>query len=186
MSLLCFFLLFGWNAVAAAEHLNEPNQVYSRSSQLSVQNINNAVEVLRDPNKVIAEKTTEFFGEKPSDAQNITQPVRDPTQMSGSFRQALRSYAPRTPSTNDAGTQVIVPTITLAGKVYVPPSLNNLKRDERSSVALSIDDTIVHLKEGDTSSIIKKEHLITIIVEHISEHAVQIKLQPSNETLILH
>lgn len=186
MFLLCFILLFGWNAVANAEHLSEPNNIYSPSSQSKVQNINKAVEVLRDPGKVIAEKTAEFFSENASDEEPSMPAMRDPTQMSGSFRQALRSYAPKTTQTNDAGAQVIVPTITLAGKVYVPPSPDPFNQSERSSVALSIDNTIVHLKEGDASSIIKNEHLITIFVERISEHAVHVKLQPSNETLILH
>lgn len=188
MFLLCFLVLFGWHTTAFAEHLTEPNQVYNRSSQLTVQNINKTVEVLRDPGKVIKEKAAEIFSENTGQSTPAKQPqLRDPTQMGPTFRQALRSYSPKTTNVNNnAQNQPIVPTITLAGKVYVPPVPMGQKQLEHSSVALKIDGQILHLKEGDSSSVIKKEHLITVTVESISQYAVQIKLLPSGETLFLH
>ena len=161
MFFLRILILFGFCSLAFANHTTEPktepNQVYNHSSQLTVENIN---------------KATELF--------------RDPTKMSGNFRQVLKALKPKTAT--DASTEgAIVPQIKLIGKVFVPKTSGTFAfANNASSIVLEIDGQVVYLKEGAMSSIIKKEHLITINVEEISQYYVKLIVQPGNETLILH
>lgn len=158
MFFLPFILLLSLCSMALADHKTEPNQVYNPSSQLTVENLNKATEILRDP-----------------------------TKMSGNFRQALKKLKPSTPA-NENSDGPKVPDIKLLGKIYVPKTLNNLAipSSKVSSVSLSIDKQTIYLKEGAMSSVIKKEHLITVHVEEITQHYVKLTIQPNNETLILH
>lgn len=158
MYFLRIFILFGFCSLAYAEHKTEPNQVYNRSSQLTVDNIN---------------KVTELF--------------RDPTKLSGNFRQVLKDLKPKT-ATDASTTGAIVPQIKLIGKVFEPKISTVLALSDinLSSVVLDIEGQVLHLKEGAMSSVVKQEHLISIRVEEITQNYVKLNIQPGNETMILH
>ena len=178
--LLFYFFLLSSSVTWAEETQNpaENNMIYSRSSKLTVDNINKAVEILRDPVAAIKGKT---------------QPLKDPTQINENFQQAIKNSrgAGSAPGA-DENTQNL-PGIRLLGKIYHPRSareiLTRQKTDlpeKQSSIVLQIEDEIVHLHEGDSSSVIKNNQLYTIEVEEITPYAVKLLLKPNQATLVLH
>ena len=191
-----FILLFllSFSSLSVAEHLSEPNMVYNKSSQLTVGNINKTIEVIRDPSKVIAASLGGGIAESMKSAipslssKTSAEPLHDPTQMSGNFRQMLESYSPKNPVASTGSESNVVPLIDLLGKIFIPfdPLIDSQEQQEKSSVVLNVNEKTVHLQEGAKSSIVIQEHIITVSVEEITKHYVKIKLTPSNETLLLH
>lgn len=137
-----------------AEHTDKKNQVYNAHSQLTVDKINKAVEVLRNP-----------------------------TVMSGNFRQALQNLSPRVPeafaatTSPDIDDQKDMPFISLIGKV--------ISKDKPSSVVLRINDHSVHMTEGGTSSQLVNRKIVNIRVDKVTEDAVTIFLSPFKQTMVL-
>jgi len=170
---------------ALAEDVQQPavnNQLYSRSSKLSVDNINKATTVLRDP--VAAIKNT---------GETKQPPLKDPTKINQNFLQALKHSRGKGTASQTDQQSVNFPTIRLLGKVYHPKTAREilkqnkpLNTDEQSSIVLQIDGDVVHLHEGDSSSVIKNNQLYTIEVEEITPYSVTLILQPAQETLVLH
>ena len=197
MFYLRLFILLSYTSVGIAEHISEPNMVYNKSSQLTVDKLNKTTEIFRDPTKVVGASMGDISIDGLKNAlpslprlpsQQATQPLHDPTQMSGNFRQALRSYTPSVTNTGTSSESNVVPLIELMGKVYMPVDRQADKtgNNDVSSVVLSINEKTFFLKEGAKSSVIIREHIITVSVEEIAENYVRIKLSPSNETLLLH
>jgi len=196
MFLLRVLLLLAYTSFSVAEHLSEPNMVYNKSSQLTVDNINKTIEIIRDPTQVIGASmgnvSVKSLKNAIPDLSSLTnrkpQPLRDPTEMSGNFRQALNSYKPKTTTTDSDTESNAVPTIELIGKVFIPvdPLSMDQQYQDRSSVVLNINEKAVHLKEGARSSIVIQEHIVTVSVEEITKQYVKIRLSPSNETLLLY
>lgn len=122
-----------------------------------------------------------------------TEVLRDPTQMSVNFRQALETYQPAANTT--PGKTVVMPMIRLIAKVLAKPTkvavrLENGETEyieqNHSLVALEFNGNIVHLKEQDKTSVIKDNQLFTLVVDEITASYVQVRLLPVNETLLLH
>jgi len=87
------FLLLGFSSVILADHETPPNQVYNANSQLTVENINKVVEILRDP-----------------------------TAMSSNFRSALGRLpgnidTPIVERNVDENGELLLPDIEMVGKV---------------------------------------------------------------------
>ncbi len=169
---------------AQAEDVQKPaknNMLYNRSSQLSVKNINKATTVLRDPVAAIRHKN------------ETTETLKDPTQINENFRQALKnSRVGGSAQTTDNNT-LNFPTIRLLGKVYRPKTAHEILTHKKtvapgqqSSIVLQVDDEVVHLHEGDSSSVIKNNQLYIIEVKAITPYSVKLLLKPSQETLVLH
>lgn len=129
-----FIIFLVCSAVAFAEQKTEPNQVYSKRSQLNVKNVNKAVEI-----------------------------IRDPTAMSSNFRQALRglpgSVAPVSTKTDEAGYQALnLPEIELVGKIFSengPPSVvfkargkyHHFEEGEQVSKVINNQVVTLHVQE---------------------------------------
>lgn len=190
MVFLRYFFIFCFSSSLFAEHLEQQNQVYNQNSKLTVDNINKAVEALRNPMAVVTKNASMApVGNLP----DITEAMRDPTLMSGNFRQALQGYSAKGTGGTSSSKGPVVPTIAVLGKVFIPKDsfLDQARLSETgqlsvSSVALSFDSSTLHLKEGDTSSIIKNEHVISLKVIEIARDYVKVSLSPSNEVLFLH
>lgn len=109
MHVLGFLLLTAFMPQTFAGHDDPAGPVYSPKSQLTVETINNAVEV-----------------------------IRDPTRMSESFRQAIKNIVPpaqaNAPSTGVGGNGDGLPAIELVGKVLTPnkPAAVVLRIDQHS------------------------------------------------------
>jgi len=197
MFFLRLLILFSFSSLALAEHLSQPNKVYNKASQLTVDNLNKTTEMLRDPTKVIGASmgNISITGLKEAlpnmprlSGGKDEQVLHDPTQMSGNFRQALKSYSPQVPVASSGSSSNSVPIINLIGKVYISTErlATEQSKQEKSSVVLDIDEKTIHLREGDKSSVIIKEHIVTVLVEEITKQYVKIRITPSNETLLLH
>ncbi len=192
LRLLLFFCL---SFSCFAEQKGENNLVYNRASQLTVDNINRASEILRDPGKILTEvlnnTSTAEAAVNPAGRQSQ---FRDPTQLSGTFRQALQAFQTKPDQREASDEERVTPDIELVAKVYIPKTagefirsaIDNQNASDASSIALKIDEDIVHLREGDMSSIIKNDYIFTLQIVEIAQHHVKLTLQPGNESLILH
>lgn len=146
-------LLLILSAPAALAEQNKPNSpVYSAQSQLTVDNINKAVGI-----------------------------IRDPTQMSMNFRQALKNIVPEAqaniPATGPAGSANALPFVELAGKVLTP--------DKPAIAVLRINSHPVHIEEGGSTSMINDGKFLTVRVDEITEQHVKVMLVELNKPLIL-
>lgn len=157
------------------------NQVYSKSSASTVEKLNKATDSLRNPGKIlkkIAIGDDEEEQDEKSDAEEEI--LRDPTQMSGNFRQALKNVRPTTDgSTNgkDAGFPEM-PDISLAAKI--------MGRKNTASVILKVNKRNFNISEGKSASFIDSKHrLIRIRVDEIRRNYVKIFVLPHGEELIL-
>jgi|GEM_PF-1800486 len=190
--MLLRFILCGLVAVlplsaALAEEVQKPaenNMLYNRSSKLSVDNLNKAVTVLRDPMAAI---------KKTNEKQPALPALKDPTQINQNFRQALKNSR-GTGVTQENNEQALnFPAIRLLGKVYAPKTARELLKrdkafdiDKQSSIVLQIDGDVVYLHEGDSSSVIKNNQLYSVEVEEITPHSVTLILKPTQKTLVFH
>jgi len=147
-------LLFCCVPSAFAEHTEQKNQVYNAQSQLTVDNINQVVDVLRNP-----------------------------TVMSGNFRQALKNIAPgistATASTSGSNNdeENDLPFIELVAKVVTP--------DKPATVVLRVNDHTLHLTEGSTASQMVNRKIVNIRVDKITENNVTIFLSPFDQVMVL-
>ena len=149
------FLLLGFCTLAFAEHEQERapgNMVYSKGSGLTVDDLNKAVEVLRDP-----------------------------TAMSGNFRQALRVLSGNTPIPQTGATPAApkdfgLPDIEIVGRVY--------SENKPSTVVFKANGKYHHFEEGDQITRVINNQLVTFHVQEISEHSVRLLVMPFNKILI--
>mgnify|MGYP000450366467 CR=1 FL=1 len=154
MNWLAIFILSCYATLVVAEHTEKKNQVYNEASQLTVGNINQAVEVFRNP-----------------------------TVMSGNFRQALANIKPgiseAAASTLDLSDdeESDMPFIELVAKVLAP--------DKISTVVLRINDHSVHLTEGSTTSQLVNRKIVNIRVDKITKNDVTIFLSPFEQVMVL-
>ena len=137
----------------AVEHNNPKNAVYSEQSQLTVDNINKAVDV-----------------------------IRDPTQMSMNFKQALKNIAPTQattvlPETTSSASVQTLPKIELVGKV--------LCRRKAGTAVIRVDDRPFHVAQGRRLSMFHDGALWTIRVDEVTANHVKLFLVERNEVLIL-
>lgn len=193
--ILCFKILllfvFSFSVQAEAEnppHPHKPDtdniQVYTKQSTDAVETLNHAVEVLRDPTKALPlPETGKVIAKVDKVLDNVTERKelpRDPTQMSGNFRQALKNLnagSGANPNSNAAKNNPAsaMPAIELAAKIM----------GKNKSVMLRIKDRVIQVAEGGRMSLIENQQVISIQVEKIDPNQVRISVLPYNEHLIL-
>ncbi len=152
---LFYLLIFTTAPFAFGQEADPNNPVYNRQSQLSVNNINRVVEILRNP-----------------------------TVMSGNFRQALKDIAP---TISSASASVIspsgeyeendMPIIALVGKMITP--------DMPPSVVIRVNKSTFHLSEGRSASQLVNNKIVNIRVDKITENNVTIFLSPFEQVMVL-
>ncbi|WP_349431642.1 hypothetical protein Q9L42_019340 [Methylomarinum sp. Ch1-1] len=176
MKRLSLLLLLCLAQSAMAEHVKNINPNYSEGSNRKVEKLNQATEVLRDPplalDKIKQTITDAGDTNKPSSPPS---PIKDPTQINGSFNDALRRL-----STNRSGNQSAnkLPEISLSAKTYSEDGKN-------TSAILSINDKLYFIKPGGGFSFMQDNEIYQVQVESIDLHSVRIRLLPMNEILIL-
>lgn len=173
-----------WSEQTAAPPASKSNpdaQIYTKESSDNVAALNKAAEVLCDPTKALpfpeVGKSVDKVLDKVTEKKELP---RDPTQMSGNFRQALKNIpnsganntnpnaANNTPSPN-------IPAIELAAKVM----------GKNKSVMLRINNHVVQVAEGGQVSLIDSQRVITVRVDSIDKNQVKIFVLPLNQALIL-
>ncbi len=133
------------------------NQVYNAKSQLTVENINEAVGILRNP-----------------------------TEMSKNFREAMdqikrgRFTEDNSSSNNEElDDELSVPVIQLIGKV--------IAKDKPAKAVLNVNNRIFHVLEGSRSSLLVNRKIVNIRIDEIAEDHVTIFLDsPFNQSMVLH
>ena len=155
MKYLSILLFFCTVSSAFAEHTEQKNQVYNQKSQLSVENINQAVQILRNP-----------------------------TLMSGNFRQALKNIKPGVPTasaaspfSNDDGEENDMPFIELVAKV--------ISTEKPSTVVLRVNDHTLHLTKGNTASQLVNRKIVNIRIDEITDTYVKIFISPFGQEMVL-
>lgn len=156
------FWLLGFCSLVFAEQKQVPeqlqegapgNRVYSKGSGSKVNNINKTVEVLRDP-----------------------------SAMSGNFRQALRGLQGKSPPVTQgvptaAGAKKFeLPEIEIVGRVY--------SENKPATVVLKANGKYHHFVEGDQLTRVIDDQLVTFHVQEINEHRVRLLVMPFNKILI--
>lgn len=170
-----------------------PNvQVYTKESAANVEALNNATEVLRDPTKALplpeigkaVDKVTHTVADK-------KELPRDPTQMSGNFRQALKNMGPAPAAA--AGTTGNTAAVASAEKAIPMVELVAKIMGKNKSVLLRLKDRTgqvfeggqISLVEDGKISVINNQSVISFRVDKIDENEVRITVLPYNAKLIL-
>ena len=154
MKYLSILLFFCTVSSAFAEHTEQKNQVYNEQSQLTAEKLNQAVQVLRNP-----------------------------TLMSGNFRQALKNIKPGIPTASASSSNYKnnkendMPFIELVAKV--------MAKDKPSTIVLKVNDHTLHLTEGNTASQLVNRKIVNIRVDEITDSYVKIYLSPFEQVMVL-
>lgn len=145
-------LFFSVSFSVMAEHENDANsnQIYTKKSSEKINALNKTTEILRDP-----------------------------TQLSPNFRQALRGITPKGRSASNTKTKkaLALPEIELAGKV--------LAQSKKPKAMLRINKKIYYVSENSALSFVKNNQVITVKVLKVNKDHVKITVSPHNQTLIL-
>jgi hypothetical protein len=175
-----------------ALHADEP--IAPPRPQLTVENINKATKVLRDPT-VITEKIGQGLeGFALPTVKNATQPsggsvnkgeLKDSTLMNQNFRDALnRAIQNKTGMVeNGPGGANIAPVAPVLPKISLLASVWGHKN--KNSAMLRINDKTEMVYVGDKITSFENNQLIEIHVLEIQKHHVKITVFPANETIIL-
>ena len=158
--------------------------------KLTVENINKATEVLRDP-AVITGKIRQGLDNVTLATEDNTPPtsgssvnkgeLKDPTQMNQNFRDALNRI-----SQNKSG--AVAP-----GAPAAPPALPKMAmlasvcggQKNKNSAMLRINDKTEMVYIGDKISTLQNNELVEIQILDIHKHHVKVRVLPANETIIL-
>lgn len=163
----------------AAEGPSDVNQ--KQTPRLTVDNISQKSEILRNPGLSVdnpkAALTSEKAAPKPSapSLENSPEKIGDPTQMTGSFSQALSRIHGK-PGPGVGGPAAAMPQIELTAKVYLQGS---------KAVMLKTGDKSHLIKESGKFSLLDKNMLYEIRVDHIERNGVTITVMPLGQKLIL-
>lgn len=186
---LMLLLLLSCHPVYAEEPVVPPRP------QLTVENINKATKVLRDPT-VITEKIGQGLeGLALPTVKNATQPsggsenkgeLKDPTLMNQNFRDALnRATQNKTGMVeNGPGVANIAPAAPVLPKISLLASVWGGHKNKNSAM-LRINDKTEMVYVGDKITSFENNQLIEIHVLEIQKHHVKITVFPANETIIL-
>ena len=133
---------------ALAEHQDNNQSVYSKKSRLNVENLNNATEV-----------------------------IRDPTRISGSFREALNKIKPGNQQPQSSNGQQSLPDLRLNALVAGP--------GQTYSAMLKIEDEVRLVKTGYRLSVMSNKRLYEVVINDITDEELRLTLLPANETITL-
>lgn len=159
-------------------------QVYTKESGANVESLNKAAELLRDPIKALTSNKDE---KKVADKKELP---RDPTQMSGNFRQALKNMSPaQTPASGTSGNTAAssadkgIPMVELVAKIMGKNKSVLLRLKDRT--AQVFEGGQVSLVEDGRISVIDGHSVVNFRVDKIDAHEVEITVLPYNAKLIL-
>jgi hypothetical protein len=162
-------------------------QVYTKQSSEAVDNLNKAAEVLANPAKALLPDHEENKAAPAADSANNNslglmdkRPLpRDPTQMSGNFKQEFKKVSTNNVASPNAVNNPAarnIPTLELAAKIM----------GKHKSVMLRVNNKrIIQIVEGEQFSLVENNQLITIRVEKINKNQIRLLISPPNEYLIL-
>ncbi len=160
MKYFLLFIFFCLSMPASAEHLT--NQDAGDNNQSASTRNANAVDT-DEPD----DQTTDSF-----DAH-----IQDPTQMTGSFEDALRRIQSSNNNSN-SGSNSTLPTILVSGKTYS-------ENGKHVSAILTINDQQYFVRPGSLVSFMQNNTIYEITVTKIDMYSIHVRLQPLNQTLIL-
>jgi hypothetical protein len=188
---LLTLLLFCWSLLAHGYAEADQDR-----AKLTVENINAAREILRDPtlaNASLKAKVGKLAGPTRSAVEDITRattmerlepeepdqsPFKDPTKMSGSFRATMNKMTVRqTTKITSTGSPPPMPEISLAAIVY--------GSEKEYYAMLHVDENTVLIKEGDKATFVDNNKVIDLVVQQITKNDVRIAVQPSNQQIVL-
>ncbi|WP_341327413.1 hypothetical protein [Methylotuvimicrobium sp. KM2] len=107
-----------------------------------------------------------------------TEVLRDPTQMSGNFRQAVKNMAPaQAPSSSAGAARQNFPTIELVAKA--------MRTEKAGKVVLRVGNSLLHMRLDNSVSIMHNGALLTLRVDEITAEHVHVHLVEFNQSLIL-
>ncbi|MDD1611942.1 MAG: hypothetical protein LUQ57_02250 [Methylococcaceae bacterium] len=111
--------------------------------------------------------------------ENGPKKIGDPTQMTGSFTEALSRIhgKPGGPSGGATAAQPAVPQIELTAKVYL--------QDSKAAVILKVGDKSHLIKKDEKFSFLDKNMLYEIQVDRIDDNGVTLTVLPLGRKLIL-
>lgn len=189
-------LLLTIGPVAAVGYgATEKNLLYNEKSRLTVDNINRATEVLRDPSVAgenLRHHLDQVAGKARTQAEDAVRSVdrsleaqaggrskiKDPTKISGSFRAALGNMTVRqTTAITTTGASPQLPKISLAAIVY--------GNDQTYHAMLHVDDRTVLIREGDKTTFMDNDKLVEIVVQEITRSDIRLAVYPSNQLIVL-
>jgi hypothetical protein len=182
-------LLLSSQALYAEEPVTPPRP------KLTVENINKATEVLRDPT-VITEKIEQGIKNVASSASKKTTPapsdnsanqgeLKDPTLMNQNFRDALnRVTQNKTGSVANSPGTGIAPLGPVLPKMSLLASVWGGQKDKISAM-LRINDKTEMVYIGDKITSFEHNQVIEIQILDIHKHYVKVRVLPANETIIL-
>jgi hypothetical protein len=181
--MLLLLLLLSCHAVYAEEPIARP------SPRLTVENINKATEVLRNP-AVITEKIGQGLegfrlpvakNTPPAPDGNVNKgELKDPTLMNQNFREALDRI-----NQNKSGTGSPVTSAAPAlPKMSLLASVCGGKKTKNSAM-LSINDRTEMVYIGDKITTLESNQVVEIQILDIHRHHVKVRVLPANETIIL-
>ncbi|MGR8941765.1 MAG: hypothetical protein ACU83V_00180 [Gammaproteobacteria bacterium] len=161
-----------------------PDANLKQTPRLTADNIEQKTGILRNPGLAVdnakAASTSETAAPKASapSLENSPKKIGDPTQMTGSFSQALSRIhgKPGAAGGGSAAAPPAMPQIELTAKVYLQGS---------KAVMLKTGDKSHLIKEGGKFSLLDKNMLYEIQVDSIERNGVTITVMPLGQKLIL-
>ena len=157
--------------------------------QLTVENINKATEVLRDPTVISEKMEQRLKGLASPTVKNAPPPpgdsapdggLKDPTLMNQNFRDALNRKTNKAVNgpAGPASETPVLPKIRLLASVCGGQKNTN-------SAMLDINGKTHMVRADDKFSFVDNNRVMEIQVIEIHEHYVKVMVLPFNETLIL-
>jgi len=188
-TILVLLLAISWPIRAEQPLPANPVAVANQPPQLTVANIDPKTEILPNPGLAV-DKTSQVLPPQAKPVQNLTtaepatlveneRPISDPTQMTGSFSQAL-SRIHGQPGQNSAGAAAApaaFPSITLAAKA--------IRQHHNKSAMLNVADKIYMVKQGGKFSFMENNLLYEIQVNKIENDFVDITVLPMGRQMTL-
>ncbi len=176
-------LLLSCHSVYAEEPIAQP------SPRLTVENINKATEVLRDPTVITEKMGQGLEGFRLPAAKNTTPApdgnvnkgeLKDPTQMNQNFREALNRI-----NQNKSGTGApVAPAAPALPNMSLLASVCGGHKNKNSAM-LHINDKTEMVYVGDQITTLQNNQLVEIQILDIHKHYVKVRVLPANETVIL-
>lgn len=153
----------------------------SQPPPLTEDNINQQTRILRDPGMALDNAKQVLLGQAPADTQAapITldthgKRIADPTQMTGSFTQALSRIKP---GQGVAAAAPALPLISLVAKA--------ISHANKKSAMLNVANNVRMVREGSKFSFIENNQLYEVQVNKIDSDHVDITLLPMGRQMIL-
>ncbi len=185
----------GLVGIALAEDVQPVAPEANSPRRLIVDNINKTTEILRDPTvavdnalkaivpsvrSAVSDTVAGVADKLPGAAEAVTpvtkSSIKDPTQMTGSFSQALGRVMAKPSGQNGVTAAPALPLITLSAK-----SINATKKGALINVLGK--NHLLH--EGQKFSFTDKDVLYEILVNSIEDHQVVLTLLPIGRQIIL-